>query len=92
MKSNPEVRWTANNILEDAISCQKHLTNLYNSACVEASTPVIRDDFLNILMDSHQLHQDLFAVMERRGLYMPQGATPQDVTQAWQKFSSQHTF
>lgn len=92
MKTNPEIRWTASNILEDALSCQKHLTSLYNSASVEASTPEIRDDFRNILMDTHQLHQDLFSVMERRGMYMPQQAPPQEISQTWQKFNSpQHT-
>ncbi|HCX78776.1 MAG TPA: hypothetical protein DG577_05130 [Firmicutes bacterium] len=89
MKTSPEISWTASNILEEAISCQKHLTSLYNSAATEASSTAIRDDFRNILMDTHQLHQDLFTVMQRRGLYMPQTAPTQEIDQAWQKYSSQ---
>lgn len=88
MTTSSQVCWTASNILEDSLSCQKYLTGLYNTASTEASTPTIRDDFRNLLMDTHQLHQELFSVMQRRGLYMPAAAPTQEVSQAWQKYSS----
>jgi spore coat protein CotF len=89
MTTNSNVCWTASNILEDSLSCQKYLAGLYNTATTESSTTAIRDDFRNILLDTYQLHQDLFSVMQRRGLYMTPAAPNQEVNQAWQKFSSQ---
>ena len=92
MKTSPEIRWTASNILEETLSCQKHLSSLYNTATTEASTTAIRDDFSNMLMDTHQMHEDLYTVMQRRGLYLPQSAPTQEIDQAWQKYSSQQQY
>ena len=88
MKTSQDTCWTASNILQDSLSCQKYLASLYNTAATEASTAAIRDDFRNILMDIHQSHQEIFSMMQQRGLYMPPTAPSQEVNQAWQKYSS----
>lgn len=88
MNKSTSVSWTASDILEDSLSCQKYLASLYNTAATEASTATIRDDLRSILMDTHQLHQDLFSVMQQRGLYMTPAAPTQEIDQAWQKYSS----
>lgn len=79
--------WSASEILEEAISTEKHLTALYNNAANEAKGDKVRQDFLNILMDEHQLKQDIFSVMLRRGLYQPQQAEAQDIASTQQKFT-----
>ena len=55
---------------EESVSCQKHLTKLYNSAALEADNDHIRQDFLSIL-DENINCRDLFLVLQRRGLHSP---------------------
>lgn len=89
MTNKSSTCWTASNILQDSLTCQKYLSTLYNTAVTEASTPSIRTDFCNILSEVHQLQNDVFTVMQQKGLYMTPPAPQQEVTQAWQKYSSQ---
>jgi len=82
-----EHTWAAANILEEANSCAKHLTQLYNTAANEAGDDNICQDFLNILMDEHQLQKDILTVMQRRGLPMPPAADSKEIAEAERKFS-----
>lgn len=87
MSSRDQNSWSASEILEETISTEKHLTTLYNYAANEAKGDKVRQDFLNILMDEHQLKNDVFSVMLRRGLYQPQQAETQDIARTQQKFT-----
>lgn len=79
-------QWRAGHIFKEALSCQKHLTKLYNSAALETSNDKIRQDFLSILDEEHQLHRDLFLIMQRRGLYSPQPADTKELDRAMENF------
>ncbi|MGI6364287.1 MAG: spore coat protein [Bacillota bacterium] len=81
-------QWRAGHILKESVSCQKHLTKLYNSAALEADNDHIRQDFLSILDEEHQLHRDLFLVLQRRGLHSPRPAEKHELARAQENFSN----
>lgn len=84
------MEWSASEILEECTSSQKYLMNLYNTAASEAANSRLRSQLLQILSNQHELHSDLFRVMERRGLYQFHPARARDIAQAEQKYPA-HT-
>jgi len=82
-----EQRWRASTILEEALSTEKHMTNIYNNAANESSNDSIRQNFVTILMEEHQLLEELLAVIQRRGLYHPQHADTREISQANHKYN-----
>lgn len=81
-----ENQWRASQVLEKLLANQKNLANLYNSAALEAGSKETRQSFFNILLEEHQLHEDIFMVMQRRGLYSPQPAEDSEIAQAYLSF------
>lgn len=75
-------------LLEDALTSQKHITDTYNTYTNECATPEIRDDFMNILREEHQIQADVFTEMQKRGWYTPAPAEQQKINQTKQKFQS----
>ncbi len=75
-------------ILHDCISCEKHLTHLYNDGANETVNAQLRQDMLNILMDEHNIEGSLFDFMQQRGMYQVKQANPQDITQAQQNYTN----
>jgi len=82
-----ENKWSAAEILEEAIACEKHLTTLYNSAANEASSDKIYKDFMQILTDEHQLHRDILNIRQCRGLNGPQLAESTEIARTWQDYN-----
>lgn len=80
-------KWRASHIFQEAISCQKDLTRLYNLAATEGSSQALRQDFLRILDEEHQLHENIIQVMQRRGLYTPHLAQSKELAMTQQHFS-----
>lgn len=79
--------WTACDILDECVSCQKQLLNLYNSAASEAAGSRLRSQLRHLLDEEHELHTQVFQVMERRGLYQPHLAQAREISQARDKYS-----
>lgn len=75
-------------MVNDSIASQKLISNAYNSYANECATPTLRDEFLNILKDEHQIEAELFTEMQKRGWYQVQPAEDQKVTQAKQKYQN----
>lgn len=75
-------------IIDDSISSQKLITSTYNTFANECATPNLRDEFINILKDEHQIQAELFDEMQKRGWYKTQPADAQQVTQAKQKYQN----
>lgn len=90
MEKKNNTTWSAGSILEEINSCAKHLTIIYNTASMEATNDRIRKDFLNILMEEHQLLKDIYSLMQRRGLFAPQAADSHEISQAQQRYSQHH--
>ena len=76
-------------ILEDVLTSQKAVTSAYNNFTNECATPNIRNEFLNILTEEHQIQAEVFDEMKKRGWYPTPAADQQKVQQAKMKFQNQ---
>ena len=70
----------------DALYSQKLMTDDYNHFANECSSPQIRDVFMNILNEEHQIQSDVFDEMGKRGWCLTQPAEQGQIQQAKQKF------
>ncbi len=75
-------------MMNDALISQKSLTKTYSIFADECSTPGVRNEFLSILSEEHQIQADVFDEMSKRGWYQIPPAEQTKIDQAKQKFSS----
>lgn len=75
-------------VFDDVLTSQKFITETYNTYANECATPNIRDEFMNILNEEHQIQADVFDEMKKRGWYSTPQAEQQKVQQAQQKFQN----
>lgn len=73
-------------IVNDSIASQKFITESYNTFANECATPNLRDEFMNILKDEHQIQAELFSEAQKRGWYPVKSADEQQIQQAKQKY------
>lgn len=77
-------------IMSDVLYSQKHITETYNTFANECSAPTVRDAFLNLLEEEHQMQAEIFNEMQKRGWYQQEQAQQQKITQAKQKYQAQN--
>ena len=65
---------------------QERITDFIASECVNMA---LRNDFLNILNQSHQTQSDLFRIAQSKGWYQVEQAPQSKVGQAYTRFSNQ---
>ena len=75
-------------LMNDVLSSQKFITDTYNTFTNESATPSVRDEFMRILTDEHQIQADVFQTMQQRGWYDIPQAQQQKIQQARQKYES----
>ena len=73
-------------ILQDALASQKFVTGNYNTFTNECVTPEVRGVFMSILKDEHDIQNEVFTEMQRRGWYQIQPAEQQKLQQTKTKF------
>lgn len=78
-------------LMNDVLDSQKFATETYNSLANECATPNVRDGFLYILGEEHQIQSEVFDLMKQRGWYPVPAADQQKVEQAKQKFQGEKT-
>ena len=78
-------------MMDDALSSQKFITEGYNTFANECATPALKTDFMNILNEEHQIQHELFMEAQKRGWYQVEAADQNKVTQAKQKYMAQAT-
>lgn len=76
--------------LTDALTSQKMMTETYNTFTNECATPALRNEFINILNEEHQIQFEIFDEMNKRGWYQTQPAEQPKIDQARQKFTNQN--
>lgn len=76
-------------MMSDALASQKFITEGYNTFANECATPAVKTEFMNILNEEHQIQQEIFAELQKRGWYQVEAADQNKVTQAKQKFMAQ---
>ena len=75
-------------MINDAIASQKLISYAYNTYANECATPNLRDEFMNILKDEHQIQAELFNEAQKRGRYQVKPAEEQQIQQAKQKYQN----
>ena len=79
---------TDKEMLTDALSSEKFMTDHYNQYANECASPSLMNEFMNLLSEEHQIQHDVFNEMHKRGWYQTQEAPAEKVQQAKLKFSS----
>jgi len=74
-------------MVADLLSTQKQITSTYNNYAGECKCTPMRNAFLDILKEEHQIQNELFTTMESRGWYPTKDAPPNEISAARQKFS-----
>lgn len=75
--------------MTDFICSEKKMSANYDTFASECVCLPLRDDFLNILNQSHQIQTDLFKIAQSKGWYQVEQAPQNKVSQAYTKFSNQ---
>lgn len=75
-------------MVNDALASQNLISGNYNTFANECATPNLRDEFLNILKDEHQIQAEIFTEMQKRGWYTVEPADQNKVNQAKQKYQN----
>lgn len=75
--------------LQDALSSQKHATDGYNTFTNECVTPQLRGIFMSLLQEEHDIQNEVFTEMQKRGWYQVQPAEQQKIQQTKTKFNIQ---
>jgi len=89
MQINPDQNaFSEKEMLDDMLSSQKFVTDGYNTFASECATPIIKTEFINILTEEHQIQNEIFMEMQKRGWYQTEAADQNKVCQAEQKFSA----
>ncbi|MEG0978522.1 MAG: spore coat protein [Oscillospiraceae bacterium] len=79
---------TDQEIMEDILGSQKHITGTYNEYANECVDPMLRDDFLKILREEHNIQSTVYTDMQKRCWYSPKQAEQQMINQTKTKFKN----
>lgn len=75
-------------VFDDVLTSQKFITDTYNTYTNECATPTIRNEFMRILNEEHQIQAEVFDEMKKRGWYQTTAAEQQKIQQAKQKYQN----
>lgn len=84
--SQPTAAIPEKELMNDVLSSQKYLTDAYNAFTNECATPNVRDGFMKILNEEHQIQAEVFDTMKNHGWYQTPAAQQQKIQQAKQKY------
>jgi len=73
--------------LSDGLLSQKQISSAYNTFAGECTNLQMRDEFLTILKEEHEIQSDIFNEMQSRGWYKVDPAEQTKVDTAKQKFT-----
>lgn len=77
-------------LLTDALDAQKTETNHYNTFANECLNSNLRDTFLNILQEEHDIQFDVFNTMHQAGFYPTPPAEQNKIADAKQTHSCEY--
>ena len=80
--------YTDQQILQDSLLTEKHMTDSYNLYAGECVNAQLRTTMLNILNDVHTIQADVFSTMQQNGWYQVDPAEQQKIQKARQKFQA----
>lgn len=74
-------------ILTDLLTFEKQTTAAYNSFITESTCANLRQNLKNILNEEHQIHENIYNIMNQKGWYTPIDAPDKDVQDLKNKFN-----
>ena len=75
--------------MTDFICSEKKMSANYDTFASECVSVPLRNDFLSIFNQSHQIQTDLFKMAQAKGWYQVEQAPQNKVSQAYTRFSNQ---
>ena len=63
-------------MLTDALSSEKFMTENYNQYANECASPSLMNEFMNLLSEEHQIQHEVFTELQKRGWYPPRKHPP----------------
>ena len=85
---NTNNSFTDKEIMDDILSSQKHITDVYNTFSNECVNQQLQNDMLNILKEEHNIQFSVFGEMQKRGWYNPCAAQAQMIDETKTKFEN----
>lgn len=85
---NTNNSFTDKEIMDDVLTSQKHITDVYNSYSNECTNQQLQDDMLKILKEEHIIQFSVFGEMQKRGWYSPGAAQAQMISETKTKFEN----
>jgi spore coat protein CotF len=82
------MQFSDRDILQLCLNEEKHLACSLNTYIQEASSEQLRRDYMTVLGDIYSQEKQLFDFMQQKGFYNVKNASPQDISQAQNKFAS----
>ena len=89
MPNGQGTQFSDKDILQVALNESKHTAASLNTYILEASNEQLRRDYMTVLGDVYNQQKQLFDLMAQKGFYNVQDATPEQITQAQNKFNGQ---
>lgn len=86
--SGQGMQFSDRDILQLCLNESKHLAGSLNIYIQEASSEQLRRDYMTALGDIFSQQKQLYDFMQQKGFYNVKNASPQDISQAQNKFSS----
>jgi len=72
--------------LQDGLASQKFITENYTTLANECLSPEVRGAFMSLLKEEHDIQNEIFTEMHKRGWYQVEPAEQQKIDQAKTKF------
>lgn len=74
--------------MTDLLLAEKKMSDNYGIFASECVNTQLRDDFIRIFTQGHQIQTELFQTAQQKGWYQVEQAPQDKVTTAYQKFSN----
>ncbi len=84
------VQFSDQDVLQLALNETKMMAASLNTYILEAANDQLRRDYMTVLGDVYSQQKQLFDVMQQKGYYNVQNASPQSIEQVKNKFSGQN--
>lgn len=85
---NTNTSLTDREIMDDILSSQKHITDVYNTFSNECVNQKLQDDMVKILKEEHSIQFSVFGDMHKKGWYNPGAAQAQMIEETKTKFEN----
>lgn len=73
--------------ITDLLNSQKHITGMYNSYLCETETEAVKKCLSGILMEEHEIQEEIFDKMQKKGWYQTEKAEETKLLQTKNKYS-----